>query len=115
MNIKDKYNGETLNLMLVKEGCDPYAVIIEEGTGDNLWDEDVDDGYVDYINWQMYAVKVDYDIPTFVEWDGGMILTRDYVQNMTVEEICNLVREDIGFINEPLIVHSSEELSVANV
>lgn len=111
MNINEKYNGENLALMFWADGA--YVAVIEEGTGDNLWDEDADNGYVDYINWTLYAVRMDYDTPMLVEWDGGMILTKDYVQNLTVEEVCNLVRNDVGCdTNIPLIVYSSEELTL---
>lgn len=44
-------------------------VKISEGTGDNLLDEDVEAGYVDYIYYDTYIM--DSDIR---EYDGGMVL-----------------------------------------
>lgn len=44
-------------------------VKISEGTGDNLTDEDMDQGYVDYIYYDTYSM--DGDIR---ELDGGMIM-----------------------------------------
>ena len=114
MNINEKYNGDNLALVLCDKGA--YVVVIEEGTGDNLWSEDIDEGYVDYINWTMYAIKMDYDIPTLVEWDGGMVLTKKYVVEMTIEEVCDLVRNDIGYgVATPLTVYSTNELSISEV
>lgn len=42
---------------------------IAEGTGDNLLDEDIEDGYVDYIYYDTYVM--DGDIR---EYDGGMVM-----------------------------------------
>lgn len=44
-------------------------VKITEGTGDNLLEEDIDAGYVDYTYYEQYALE-----PDFPEVDGGMIL-----------------------------------------
>lgn len=44
-------------------------VRISEGTGDNLLDEDMDAGYVDYIYYEQFDLG--YDI---VEVDGGQIM-----------------------------------------
>lgn len=115
MNTNEKYNGETLALMFAKENDGAYAVVIEEGTGDNLWDEDIEKGYVDYINWELFTVKMDYGLPLFREWDVGMILTKDYVQDMTVEKVCDLVRQDVGCMDIPFTLFTFSELSIANV
>lgn len=48
---------------------------ISEGTGDNLTDEDMDAGYVDYIYYDTYVV--DSDIR---EHDGGMIMLTELFQ-----------------------------------
>lgn len=45
---------------------------ISEGTGDNLLDEDIDAGYVDYIYYDTYVV--DSDIR---ELDGGMVMLKE--------------------------------------
>lgn len=42
---------------------------ISEGTGDNLLDEDIDAGYVDYIYYDQHARDID-----FPEVDGGQIM-----------------------------------------
>lgn len=40
-----------------------------EGTGDNLLDEDVEAGYVDYIYYEQYVID-----PEIRETDGGMVM-----------------------------------------
>lgn len=42
---------------------------ISEGSGDNLLDEDIDNGYVDYIYYEQYSRE--YGFP---EVDGGMVM-----------------------------------------
>ena len=42
---------------------------ISEGTGDNLLDEDIEAGYVDYIYYEQFVL--DYDIR---EVDGGQVM-----------------------------------------
>lgn len=94
MDTNEKYNGMTLNL-LIKGGRNVYLAVVDEGTGDNLLDEDIDDGYIDYLNWTLYALTTDCE-PNFVEWDGGMVLSKRYVVEMTVKEVIEAVCEQIG-------------------
>lgn len=55
---------------------------ISEGTGDNLLNEDIEAGYVDYINYDIYDPKVlAEDIDSVDSEDGGMILFTEYVQD----------------------------------
>ena len=42
---------------------------ISEGTGDNLLEEDTNEGYVDYIYYEQYSRE-----PGFPEVDGGMVM-----------------------------------------
>lgn len=52
---------------------------ISEGTGDNLLDEDIDAGYVDYIYYEQHRVAID-----FPEVDGGQImLTKPFQEQFT--------------------------------
>ena len=44
-------------------------IIANEGTGDNLLQEDIDAGYVDYVYYTTYSVT-----DTVEEEDGGMML-----------------------------------------
>lgn len=63
-----------------------YAV--EEGSGDNLEYEDVENGYVDY--WNSYL----YDVKENTELDGGMWLEEtliDETYDCSAEGICKLI------------------------
>ena len=48
---------------------------ISEGSGDNLTDEDMDEGYVDYIYYEQYSRE-----SGFPELDGGMIMLTELFQ-----------------------------------
>lgn len=59
-------------------------VRISEGTGDNLLDEDIEAGYVDYIYYEQY--DLDYDIQ---EVDGGQImLTQAFQEKYESTKAC---------------------------
>lgn len=62
-----------------------------EGTGDNLLQEDVDEGYVDYIYYDYYESLL--DIREDNVHDGGMILLKRYYQDMSLEEIIKEVQD----------------------
>ena len=64
---------------------------VYEGTGDNLLQEDIDEGYVDYLNYDYYGSIEDIaeDSPI----DGGMILLKKLYQDMTFEEIIQQVND----------------------
>ena len=49
---------------------------IDEGSGDNLTDDDISQGYVDYIYYEVYNVQ--QNLP---EVDGGMIMLTELFQN----------------------------------
>ena len=58
---------------------------IAEGSGDNLTDEDLDQGYVDYIYYETHSLE--QDIP---EVDGGIIMLKQLFRqkyNSTKESI----------------------------
>ncbi len=48
---------------------------ISEGTGDNLLDEDIEAGYVDYIYYEQYVMD-----PDMREIDGGMVMLTELFQ-----------------------------------
>lgn len=49
---------------------------ISEGSGDNLSEEDMAEGYVDYIYYEQYSREID-----FPEVDGGMIMLTELFQD----------------------------------
>lgn len=62
-------------------------VRISEGTGDNLLPEDRKNGYIDYINYEF----LEYDSGELIESGGGMILLKEYYQDM-FDSVNNLVK-----------------------
>lgn len=52
---------------------------ISEGSGDNLTDEDIDEGYVDYIYYDTYDVY-----PDIRERDGGMVMLNELFRDKFV-------------------------------
>lgn len=71
---------------------------ISEGTGDNLLDEDVANGYVDYINYDYYDTL--NDLADGNSHDGGMVLLKKNYADMTLEEILHSMayEEDTSFM-----------------
>lgn len=74
---------------------------ISEGSGDNLNDEDIEAGYVDYIYYEQYVMD-----PLMRETDGGMIMLTEPFQeyfNSTADAIPNVIEmayngNKLGFI-----------------
>ena len=57
---------------------DTHEIIIARpGTGDNLSDEEIEEGYEDYV----YYTTYDSDPDLIEELDGGMILLREPFEN----------------------------------
>lgn len=67
---------------------------IAEGTGDNLLQEDIDAGYVDYIYYDNYvnlnAINNDST------YDGGMVLLKKLYKEHTLQEIIDIMKENEG-------------------
>lgn len=68
------YN-EAYNAIFIYIQAKRQIVRIDEGSGDNLTDDDIAHGYVDYIYYEVYNVQQD-----FPETDGGMIMLTELFQ-----------------------------------
>lgn len=68
------YN-EAHNDILIYVQINKQIIRISEGSGDNLTDDDIEQGYVDYIYYEVYSVS--QDLP---EVDGGMIMLTELFQ-----------------------------------
>ena len=77
---------------------------IEEGTGDNLLKEDIEKGYVDYINYNYYdsLSNLQEDEP----YDGGFYYLTKLYQNMSLEEVLKCIEE---FEDEELEVLETDD------
>lgn len=88
-------------IMVNEKNCGVIYYRIYEGCGDNLWDEDVEEGFVDYINYESFTVGVECDEFVVEEEDGGMVLCEKLVADMTMDEFINMVLdEEFGYTTE---------------
>ena len=60
-------------------------ITVAEGTGDNLTDEDIADGYIDYVMTNIYEQN-GYEL---TEIDGGQMLSQRVIANMDSDELAN--------------------------
>ena len=68
-------NNDKFNAIFIYVQTKKQIIRIDEGSGDNLTDDDIEQGYVDYIYYEVYNVQQD-----FPETDGGMIMLKEPFQ-----------------------------------
>lgn len=66
---------EAYNDIFIYVKTKKQIIRIDEGSGDNLTDDDIAQGYVDYIYYEVYNVQ--QDLP---EVDGGTIMLTEWFQ-----------------------------------
>lgn len=74
-------------------------ITIVEGTGDNLLDEDIKDGYVDYVMTNVYHVDGD----EIVLEDGGQMMSEKLIADLEEEELVKRVLDFWGLGEEDYI------------
>lgn len=74
-------------------------ITIVEGTGDNLTDEDIKDGYTDYVMTSIYRVEGE-DI---VLEDGGQMLSQTPIEDLEEDELVKRVLDYWGLGEEDWI------------
>jgi hypothetical protein len=74
-------------------------ITIVEGTGDNLTDEDIKDGYTDYVMTSIYRVEGE-DI---VLEDGGQMLSKTPIADLEEDELVRRVLDYWGLGEEDWI------------
>lgn len=74
-------------------------ITIVEGTGDNLTDEDIKDGYTDYVMTSVYRV----DGEEIVLEDGGQMLSQTPIKDLEEEELVRRVLDYWGLGDEDYI------------
>ena len=96
---------------ITDENGNPTVFHVQEGTGDNLLDEDIEEGFVDYIYYDIYDGEITYpmidayesgddtDALDSKETDGGMALLYNPYINLTVQQICWKVLNMCGVEN----------------
>ena len=68
-------NNNEFNDIFIYVQAMKQIIRIAEGSGDNLTDDDISQGYVDYIYYEVYNVQ--QDLP---EVDGGTIMLTEWFQ-----------------------------------
>lgn len=71
-------------------------ITIVEGTGDNLTDEDIKDGYTDYVMTSIYEVDGE-DINLI---DGGQMLSQTPIEDLEEDELVRRVLDYWGLGEE---------------
>lgn len=71
-------------------------ITIVEGTGDNLTEEDIEDGYIDYVMTSIYRVEGE-DI---VLEDGGQMLSQTPIEDLEEDELVRRVLDYWGLGEE---------------
>lgn len=82
----------------------PIIMTMEIGTGDNLLDEDYEEGYVDYAN--VYSYEYEDSDEGFTMLDGGMVLTKTLIEDMEhglIDIIPNALYE-MGIVANDVVV-----------
>lgn len=74
-------------------------ITIVEGTGDNLTDEDIKDGYIDYVMTSIYGV----DGEEITLEDGGQMLSQTPIADLEEEDLINRVLDYWGLGGEDYI------------
>lgn len=74
-------------------------ITIVEGTGDNLTDEDIKDGYTDYVMTSVYRVEGE----EIVLEDGGQMLSQTPIKDLEEEELVRRVLDYWGLGDEDYI------------
>lgn len=69
-------------------------ITIVEGTGDNLTDEDIKDGYIDYVMTSIYRVEGE----EIILEDGGQMLSQTPIEDLEEDELVRRVLDywDLG-------------------
>lgn len=74
-------------------------ITIVEGTGDNLTDEDIKDGYTDYVMTSVYRVEGEDIVPE----DGGQMLSQTPIADLEEDELVARVLDYWGLVGEDWI------------
>lgn len=67
-----------------------FVISIQEGDGEGLEPEDMEEGYVDYIDYTVFFLEEGNELD-FKEWDGGWELLEQPYESLSVEEIISIM------------------------
>lgn len=82
---------------IIARTSDGTYIVITEGTGDNLFQEDIDAGYVDYVNYETYKTleQARNNDDTYAS-DGGMVYLKEAYQTLVVKEVLSALEDELG-------------------
>lgn len=86
-------------LIYVKDSVanESYLIMLQQGTGNNLFDEDIEDGYVGYVNYYVDKFTGHYgDDDGFHFYDSGMYLC-------TQEEFRHIEQGNMEYLLDKII------------
>jgi hypothetical protein len=83
------------NMLIITKDTEKLITIVE-GTGDNLTDEDIKDGYTDYVMTSIYRVEGE-DI---VLEDSGQMLSQTPIEDLEEDELVRRVLDYWGLGEE---------------
>lgn len=86
-------------IMLIATKNSEKLIAIQIGTGDNLFKEDIEAGYVDYVMTSIYNV----DGEEITLEDSAQVLSSKLLEEMEEEEIVALVLEYWGLKDEDYV------------
>ena len=82
-------------MLIITKGTEKLITIVE-GTGDNLTDEDIQNGCVDYVMTSVYRV----DGEDIVLEDAGQMLSDTLIKDLEEDELVRRVLDFWGFEEE---------------
>lgn len=83
---------------------------VAEGTGDNLWQEDMDEGYVDYLYIEVYKM----DGTEMSEVDGGELLLKEYVKDRYSDDDGTRMIQDAAKFIWDMEIHYDDYVIIDN-
>lgn len=82
------------NLLMLIGPKKRTLVRVSRGSGDNLLTDDINEGYIDYVDWSSYKIGLEACDPDMSEDDGGMVLLKECYEDADAEDLIRqLVRE----------------------
>lgn len=73
-------------MLIIAKGTERLITIVE-GTGDNLTDEDIKEGYIDYVMTSIYRVEGE----EIILEDGGQMLSQTPIKDLEENELVRRV------------------------
>ena len=81
---------------------------VSEGTGDNLLEEDIEEGYKDYILYEVFDVNDFFTQEQIDSCDGGMImyeeLVRDKFRNLKECLVSDVIKFVCGEVDKEVVI-----------